>query len=221
MPEIQLLFAAAPPYASSIVAAGGLATISSRMTTLALVTLDWTTRLGNVTHMKVWGSLDPGFRPEVLGANEGAAKWQPYAPTIPIVVSAGDGTKTIHAKVRNSSGTESEDMSQAFTLDADASPHSTLLWTDGRRSLKPGQTMRYGWSCSHAWTRMDLAISPLDDSPLSDCTIVSSNTTGAAAGAHVAGSVTLAQITAVDPYQLASVTRRLRMFTTVAGTIFG
>lgn len=61
--------------------------------------------------VKVWGDVE-GV------ATEGAAAWVAYDPALPFLLSSGDGTKRISAKIRDDVGNETGTLTDTIRLDS-------------------------------------------------------------------------------------------------------
>ena len=89
------------------------------VTTSQNVTL--TITAADATSMKIWG---------INGvANEAAASWETFAGTKAVTLTAGDGTKTVYVKVRDSVYNESAASSDTITLST-AIPTITITGPD-------------------------------------------------------------------------------------------
>jgi hypothetical protein len=79
----------------------------------ALTTTDGTT---TGYTMKLWGDVDTAYDSDVQ-ATEGASNWITYAATKAIRLSTGDGSKTIHLKIRDDVNNASTEATDSITLD--------------------------------------------------------------------------------------------------------
>lgn len=196
---------------------GGLDVVANRLINVTLSTADWVTGFDNVVEMKVYGNFDPNFQPERFGIDPVGidAEWIPYEPTFPIVLSAGNGTKTITAMMRNASGVSSDELTKNFELDCD--PHPTVLWTDGQ--LLPSATgdFQFGWSASHNWDTMVVAIAPADDATFDDCEQLIELIGPGTAGTMYVTNVNIFAMTGVDPAPTQSGTKMMRIFLSANG----
>lgn len=77
--------------------------------------------------MKIWG-ID-GV------ADEGSASWETYATTKSVNLTAGDGLKTVHIKVRDDVGNETAEVSDDITLNT-AVPVVTITGPDKSKISK-------------------------------------------------------------------------------------
>jgi hypothetical protein len=205
---------AAQPTVSATLA-GGLASVMTREVPMVITSPDWVTGLANVRQMQVWGDIDPGFRPEAIGAGV----WTDFVGAMTIVLSAGAGPKTINVKVRNYSLVESA-VAECETVLACA-PHASVLWTDQRVVTSPTGQRQFGWSSSHDWTRMALTLSPTDNASFEDCSPFLYNTDGGLAGAHVFETIDASDVLGASPYPGRSGVRILSLFIEVNGSWWG
>ncbi|MBM3287963.1 MAG: hypothetical protein FJY88_11530 [Candidatus Eisenbacteria bacterium] len=104
-----------PPVLSTLVIAGGSPYTLSRTVTLAVSASD-----------------DKGVSEILIAENPSftGAAWRGYAAQIQFELSSGDGSKTVHAKVRDTGGNESSKLSGTIVLAESApvaglSPHSS------------------------------------------------------------------------------------------------
>lgn len=116
-----------PPRVASGSLLGGLTKLYSRNAPLSLSSVDWGVGFNSVYEIKVWGDIADGFRPEWAASTEVDAKWRPYEPVVPVVLTTGEGDKTINAKVRTVHGIESETVSTTFEVEL-PEPHISILW---------------------------------------------------------------------------------------------
>ena len=95
-------------------------------TTVALLTaIDDASVVGY--QMKIWGIAD--------AANEAAAEWVSFNGLKNIVLTTGDGLKTVYVKVRDDVGNETSAVSASITLDT-AVPIVTITGPDRARISK-------------------------------------------------------------------------------------
>lgn len=194
--------------------AGSLDVARNRSVPLILSSVDYVTGHGNVAEMKVWGDIDPGFHPEWFASSEGAARWIPFAALTTLVLSAGDGTKTVSARIRNASEVQSDVMTDSVDLVAD--PHVTVLWKDSVRTPSMDAEVRFGWSTSHDFTARSIRIAQFDDAHFESCVEVSSGG-GGTAGAHQWQIVPMSDILAADIYPTQSGRKTVKVFVQVDG----
>lgn len=203
------------PREAAISVAGGLQVVTNRLINVTLSTFDWVTGFDNVTEMKVWGDLDPNFQPERFGVNPAGAEWIPFEKVFPVVLSAGNGNKTITAEMRNASGVVSADLTN--TVDLEADPHPTVLWTDGQQLPSATGDFQFGWSSSHPWDTTVIAVAPSDDAPFDDCEPLIELIGPGTAGTLYVTNVNTLSMTQVDPAPTQSGIKRLRIFISSGG----
>lgn len=74
---------------------------------------------GDVAQIKVWGDVDPTVNPNIQ-ATEAASSWIAYSAAVAVRLLAGDGLKTVNARVRDDVWNESGVVSNSTTLDTSA-----------------------------------------------------------------------------------------------------
>ena len=152
---------------------------------LAVYHPDANAGLMDVVGMIVWGDVDPNSHPRIA-ALEANSALMPYTPQIPIVVSAGAGTKTINVKIFFASGRTVQN-SATYVL-TDGTPHVSILRQPKGDVLLSGETVSFAWSCSHAASAFAVCLSPSSDATLAQSSPINTgtNVTGSAsAGAMV------------------------------------
>lgn len=201
---------------------GGTGSTSTRAIPLIVNSVDYGVGFNNVSEMKFWGDLDPGFYPEYHGADEGSSRWQKYQSLRGIVLSAGDGVKTINAKLRNASGSESDLITVSTTLSA-ATPHPSILWAD--MGLVPSVVdgrVQFGWSSSHAYTAASVCMTSKAEAAYEDCEVELISYGSGSAGAEVIVDLDVAsEIMPADPYPTQTGHKLLKVFVQVGGTWYG
>lgn len=148
MPDLHRI---APREVTALLSEGSVAT--QRDVSLVVSTLD----LFEAGQMKVWGDIDPRFRPEDFGAAEGDARWIPFTPSLDLVLSAVNGPKVLHLKVQSVSGASTNQID--IEVDLVCMPHPSVLWSE-RRVLTKGSTFSFGWSPSHDVDAWEVLIDP-------------------------------------------------------------
>jgi hypothetical protein len=102
-----------PPVSPSLLIAGGAAYTATQLVNCAIGTSD-----GDTTgyQMKIWGAVDPANDADVqvLEAN---SNWTTFVATKQVKLSAGDGSKTLYLKIRDSVLNESAQASDSIGLD--------------------------------------------------------------------------------------------------------
>lgn len=101
------------PQGAAIVLNGNATYASTPSVTAAFSTSDGST-VGY--QIKVWGNVDTTASASVKDT-EANSSWQSWTPTLAIQLSAGDGLKTVSAKIRDDVWNESAIVSDTITLD--------------------------------------------------------------------------------------------------------
>lgn len=188
MATIQvLLFRVPPREVSSQLIVG----VPTRKVTLVTSSIDYVSGVDNVVEMKVWGDLDPNFRPAEFATTENDARWIPFSPSLDVVVAAGAGDRDIHLRLRNASEYESEVVTNTYST-VGLAPHPTELWADDDRVLHEGGTYTFGWSPSHDIDGWVAGLAPRADAGRDDLVVLDSG------GSASAGDYHLVQIDVVD-----------------------
>lgn len=204
------------PRETTMVVASALNVIASRRVAVSFDSIDWVQGFDNVTEMKVWGSIDPAYHPEVYGTTEGASRWMPYSETQQVVVSVGNGVKTISAKIRNSGGVESDTMEATFTLTSDV-PHAVILWQSERRLYSSTDVFEFGWNCSRNFDTAEVRMAPTADAEREACPLLASVGSGVA-GAHQWMRIPVSTILSADPQQYQAGMKIAKVFVQVGST---
>lgn len=91
---------------------------------------------GGVTgyQMKIWGDVDTAYDANIKTTEE-LSLWASYATTKQVKLSTGDGSKTIHVKIRDDVNNESADASDSIILDMTL-PVATITGPDVTRISK-------------------------------------------------------------------------------------
>lgn len=149
--------AASAPEGADFTIAGGQESTPSREVTLTVSSSDHVLGANNVSDVKVWGDVQPNSNP-YMGTLEGDADWFRFTPSVPIVLSAGAGVKTINVKIRNAAMLSTNTITRTITL-LDSTPHVSVLWKTDRRTIRSGQVGRnfsLAWSASHDYTAFEV-----------------------------------------------------------------
>lgn len=101
------------PGSPTFAIAAGAATVNSQTTAVNFGTTDGSTTGYQV---KIWGAVDATFN-AAIQATEGASEWITYTAEIAVKLSATDGTKTLHAKIRDDVWNETAELSDSIELD--------------------------------------------------------------------------------------------------------
>lgn len=108
--------------------------------------------------MKIWGNITGA-------ATEETANWESYAAEKQVVLSSGDGLKTIYVKIRDDVYNESASTSAAVTLNT-AVPVVTITGPDVSRISKvaPKNVAVIGFMADVAFTEYTIRVVPSIDS---------------------------------------------------------
>jgi hypothetical protein len=93
--------------------AAGASFVTSQTTAVNFSTADSSTTGYQV---KIWGNVDVAFD-AAIQATEGASEWKTYSAEVAVKLSSGDGSKTLHAKIRDDVWNETAELSDSVTLD--------------------------------------------------------------------------------------------------------
>jgi hypothetical protein len=140
----------------------------------------------DVADLFVWGDVDPNFHPRIAQALVDSAPIS-YMSRIPIVLSAGAGTKTINVRTRFVSG-RTDDASVTFEL-ADDIPHVTILRQDFKKFRTTDDDVHLAWSCSHPVSQVYVVISDSYEALREDCAQITSGTNVNSSGSWAAGEM--------------------------------
>lgn len=157
MSGLFLYRGAGAPEGADFTIAGGQTSTPTREVSLTLSSHDHVIGANNVTDVKVWGDVQPGAHTHI-GTLEADSDWMRFTPSLPIVLSAGPGTKTINAQIRNAAMLATATITRTITL-TDGTPHVSILWKSDRRTIRSGevgQIFTLAWSSSHAFTAFEV-----------------------------------------------------------------
>lgn len=149
----------------------------------------------DVTEMLIYGSVDPNCHPRIAQL-QADSDWMNYRPVVPIVLSAGAGTKTITCSVRARSGRVGPTSVSTYTLNAGV-PHVSILRKRRRSTLTDIQAMLIAWSCSHDFVSYGVYLAPADDALITDCMPILTGT-NVSGGAGTAGQMIESSFTSAD-----------------------
>lgn len=95
-------------------------------TATSAVTAYFTTEDASTTgyEVKVWGDVDIAENADIQ-TTEGASAWVAYNAEVAVVLSSGDGSKTLYGKIRDDVYNECSQLSDSITLDT-TSPVVTI-----------------------------------------------------------------------------------------------
>lgn len=207
----------APPREASAQIISGRGVTHDRRVTIAATTIDHLSGLDNAIEMKVWGDIDPNFRRGEFGISEGGSRWVPYEPSFPVILSIGDGTKTVQIRIRNSSMVLTGALVAEVELDAADTPHASILWSHVPRPLRSGKPTRIAWSPSADIDAWEIVLLPSTDALHADGVIVVDGES-VSAGTLVHTLIDDGDIAAVDQYPSANGSRVLRLYVLVGST---
>lgn len=192
------------PGGASLALNGGAATAVSQDITAALTTTDNPTTGYQIL---IWGSVDPAANASIQ-ATQGASAW--ITPTWSsgvanqaVKLSAGDGLKTINARIRDDVWNETATLAQTITLDAaaptvniTAGPDTTKVSTvSGQRTVNFSFTV--GSEAISAW---EVAVVANSGSVRGSGTVIgtANGSTGVSGGALAAAAVQAVSLDARD-----------------------
>lgn len=202
------------PREAFISVAGGIPEVHMRQVPLAVSSIDHVTGYGNVTEMRVWGDIDPGFLPSIFGPEQGDSRWIPFSPVQTLVLSAGDGEKVINAQIRNGSRFETSVMTDEIVLKA--TPHVTILWMEDKRVPSGSSDVAMRWSASHDATASRLMVAPHAEATMDECALL--NESGAlTAGMARYELVDVAHLIAADIHPTQSGKKVIKVFAEIDG----
>ena len=123
--------------------------------TLAIATSDTPT---TGYEMKVYGDRSGG------PATEGAATWEPFSTSKAVTLSAGDGTKTINVKVRDTVGNESSVASDTILVDTTLPIVTIVSGPSATRISKVAtfDTVTFGWQSDSVFNAYKVKLSTVD-----------------------------------------------------------
>lgn len=86
--------------------------------TAQVTTGDFSTADADTTgyQVKIWGDVDTSYDADIQ-ATEGASAWKTYSASVALKLSSGDGTKTLHAKIRDDVWNETSQLDDTIVLD--------------------------------------------------------------------------------------------------------
>jgi hypothetical protein len=93
--------------------AAGASVVTAQVTTADFATTDPDTTGYQVL---IWGDVDTSFD-AAIQATEGASSWKTYSASIALKLSSGDGTKNVHAKIRDDVLNTTSQLDDSITLD--------------------------------------------------------------------------------------------------------
>jgi len=109
----QLTLDTTGPQTPTFAIAAGAAFATSQTTVVNFTTADSPTTGYQV---KIWGNVDAAFN-AAIQATEEASEWITFSAEVAVKLSSGDGTKTLHAKIRDDVWNETAELSDTIVLD--------------------------------------------------------------------------------------------------------
>lgn len=106
-----------PPVLTSIKIGSGTGTLSSLSTTVTFV--PGVTPVPEGYQVKIWGDVDTSDNASIQ-ATEATSTWFDYAEVVNVKLAAGDGSKTVYAKLRDDVYNESSAVSASASIDMTA-----------------------------------------------------------------------------------------------------
>lgn len=101
------------PQSPTFAVAGGAPFVNAQTTHVNFSTSDSPTTGYQV---KIWGDVDPTFNANIK-AKESESSWITYSEEVAVKLSEGDGSKNLHAKIRDDVWNETAELSDSITLD--------------------------------------------------------------------------------------------------------
>jgi hypothetical protein len=101
------------PQSPTFSVAAGASVVASQTTAVNFGTSDSPTTGYQV---KIWGDVDPTFNANIK-ATEGESSWITYSAEVAVKLSSGDGTKNLHAKIRDDVWNATAELSDSIVLD--------------------------------------------------------------------------------------------------------
>lgn len=178
-----------------------------------ITTADYDGGADDVSQMKIWGDVDPSADPSIT-LSEAASAWITYEPLVPVVLSAGDGHKSLYARLRDDVGNMS--LAVTDTIDLDTSVPVVTVTTPisrGRISkVTPHHTATFTWKANVDVAAYEVRVVPGAGSPHQSGVLLGtahggSNTSGGplAADTPVTTLITGADLEAASPGNTAKV----------------
>lgn len=101
------------PQTPTFAIAAGASFVNAQTTVVNFSTSDSPTTGYQV---KIWGDVDATFNANIK-ATEGESSWITYSAEVAVKLSSGDGTKNLHAKIRDDVWNETAELSDSIVLD--------------------------------------------------------------------------------------------------------
>jgi hypothetical protein len=168
--------------------------------TSVTTTADFTTADSSTTgyQVKIWGTdIDKTFNSAIQETEE-ASEWISFAASVAIKVKSGDGTKTVHAKIRDDVWNETAELSDSVTLDTTVPVATVSSGPDVEKVSKISgkRTVSFEFQADVAIQAWKVKVVPATNSIHSAGTTIgttngSTNVTGAALAATTNKAVTI------------------------------
>ena len=159
------------PGTPTFAVAAGAAYATAQVTTADFTTTDTPTTGYQVL---IWGDVDDTYDADVQ-TTEGASAWKAYSTSIAIKLSATDGSKTVHAKIRDDVWNATTQLDDSITLDTTLPTPNITVGPDVPKVSKISgkRVVSFSWqSDSHlrriqdqGCARDELAAGRWDDAP--------------------------------------------------------
>jgi hypothetical protein len=150
------------PVTPAIVLAAGAAYTTTQVLSAGISTGD-----GDTTGyaMKMWGDVDPAYDANIQ-ATEGASAFFTFASSFTIKLSTGDGSKTVHLKIRDAVYNISAEATDSITLDTIVPVSSVSVGPDvGIVSKQAGKrTCSFSFQCDVIFDQYKIKVVPATSS---------------------------------------------------------
>ena len=150
------------PQSPAISLASGAAYCSGQVISAGISTAD-----GDTTGyaMKIWGDVDPAYDANIQ-ATEGASTFFTYQASFTIKLSSGDGSKTIHLKIRDAVYNISAEATDSITLDTTVPVSSVSAGPDVTTISKQTnkRTCSFSFQCDSIFDQYKIKVVPATNS---------------------------------------------------------
>jgi TonB family protein len=173
----------------------------------ALGTADHDAGANDVSSMKIWGDVDPDADP-AIATTEASSEWLPYQSQVAVMLSAGDGVKALHARLRDDVGNVTLEVSNSIILDSTV-PVVTVTTSVSRgriSKVSPYDVSAFTWTASTDVDHYEVRVVPGPGFPHGSGVLLGTahgaeNTSGGpvAAGEPVTTSITGSDLEAASP----------------------
>ena len=165
--------------------AAGAAYATAQVTTADFSTADTPTTGYQVL---IWGDVDAAYDADVQ-TTEGASAWKAYSTSIAIKLSATDGSKTVHAKIRDDVWNATTQLDDTITLDTTLPTPNITVGPDVAKVSKISgkRVVSFSWQADSDFDEYKVKVVPATSSIQSAGTTVattngSTNMAGSAGG---------------------------------------